>query len=216
MNQPPFPAAGPSQATGPGPRDHGALSRADRQRFRSARGATLWLTGLPGAGKSTIASELELRLLRAGVEAYRLDGDVLRSGLNADLGFLPADRAENVRRIAHVARLFADAGVVAIVSVISPFRADRDAARRLHELSGEPVLPFLEVHVSTPLDVCEQRDPKGLYRRARAGEIRDLTGVGSPYEAPLKPELVLPTQLQGVGECADACIALLAQAGVIP
>jgi adenylyl-sulfate kinase len=169
---------------------------------------------LPGAGKSTIASALELRLLRAGINAYRLDGDVLRAGLNQDLGFQPQDRAENIRRIAHVAHLFADAGVVAIVSVISPFRADRDAARRLHEESGEPRLPFIEAHVSTPLEVCEQRDPKGLYRRARAGELHGLTGIDSPYEPPANPELVLAAHLETVSTCAEACMAMLRRAGI--
>ncbi len=192
-----------------------SLGRAARFELLGARGATVWLTGLPGAGKSTIAAALELRLLRAGVRAYRLDGDVLRTGLNKDLGFLPEHRAENVRRIAHVAHLFADAGCVAIASVISPFRADRDLARRLHEESGPPPTPFIEAFVSTPLEVCEQRDPKGLYRKARAGALKGLTGIDSPYEPPLRPDLTLHAHLETVGACAEACVERLRGLGVI-
>lgn len=149
---------------------------------------TVWFTGLSGAGKSTVSATL-LRLLQAeGRAAYQLDGDVLRSGLNADLGFSAADRAENVRRVGEVARLFADAGLVAVVSLISPYRADRDAVRSRHEEVG---LSFVEVHLDVPLEVCEQRDPKGLYARARAGEITAFTGIDDPYEPPLHPEVRL-------------------------
>ena len=159
----------------------GRITRDDR----ATRGATVWLTGLPASGKSTLAHALEDRLVRSGRPAYVLDGDNLRHGLNGDLGFSEADRAENVRRTAHVARLMADAGMVAIVSLVSPFAAERDRARELHE-----GLPFFEVWVDTPVEVCEQRDPKGLYARARAGEISGMTGVDAPYEPPAAPELV--------------------------
>jgi len=155
---------------------------------RPTRGLTVWLTGLSASGKSTIAVELERRLVAAGRPAYLLDGDNLRHGLNADLGFGAPDRAENVRRVGEVARLFADAGVVAVASLISPYRADRDRVRAAHEAAG---LPFLEVFVDTPLDVCEARDPKGMYAKARAGEIRGFTGVDDPYETPRAPDLVL-------------------------
>jgi bifunctional enzyme CysN/CysC len=155
---------------------------------RPSRGMTVWLTGLSGSGKSTVAVEVERRLVAAGRPSYLLDGDNLRHGLNADLGFAAGDRAENVRRVGEVARLFADAGVVAVVSLVSPYRADRDRVRAAHEEAG---LRFLEVFVDTPLDLCEARDPKGLYAKARAGEITGFTGVDDPYEPPTNPELVL-------------------------
>jgi bifunctional enzyme CysN/CysC len=162
----------------------GAVDRADRP----SAGATVWFTGLSGSGKSTVAAELERALVAAGRPAYLLDGDNLRHGLNADLGFTAADRSENIRRVGEVARLFADAGVVALVPVISPYRADRDRARSIHEAVG---VPFVEVFVDTPLEVCEARDPKGLYAKARAGEIKGFTGIDDPYEAPLHPDLRL-------------------------
>ncbi|WP_280251675.1 adenylyl-sulfate kinase [Nocardia abscessus] len=155
---------------------------------RGTRGLTVWLTGLSGSGKSTVAVELERRLVAAGRPAFLLDGDNLRHGLNSDLGFSPADREENVRRVGEVAKLFADAGVVAVVSLISPYRADRDRVRAAHEAAG---IPFLEVFVDTPLAVCEARDPKGMYAKARAGEIRGFTGIDDPYEAPTEAEIVL-------------------------
>jgi bifunctional enzyme CysN/CysC len=166
----------------------GALSPDDRAASLGHRGATVWLTGLSGSGKSTVAVELERTLVAAGRPAYILDGDNLRHGLNADLGFTDEDRTENVRRVGEVARLLADAGVVALVPVISPFRAGRDGVRAMHEAAG---VPFLEVFVDTPIEVCEQRDPKGLYAKARAGEITGFTGIDSPYEPPATPELVL-------------------------
>ena len=150
-----------------------------------AGGATVWLTGLSGSGKSTVAVELEQQLIEAGRPAYLLDGDNLRHGLNGDLGFSAEDRNENVRRVAHVARLFCDAGVVAVVPLISPYRSGRDLARQLHDAAN---LPFIEVFIDTPLEVCEQRDPKGLYRKARAGEISGMTGIDDPYEPPTNPE----------------------------
>jgi bifunctional enzyme CysN/CysC len=161
----------------------GQVDRSDRRH----RGATVWFTGLSGSGKSTVATTVEARLARL-IPAYVLDGDNLRLGLNGDLGFTAADRAENVRRVGHVARLMADAGVVALVPLISPYRADRELVRALHDEAG---LPFFEVFVDTPLEVCEQRDPKGLYAKARAGEITGFTGIDDPYEPPPAPDLVL-------------------------
>jgi bifunctional enzyme CysN/CysC len=149
---------------------------------------TVWFTGLSGSGKSSVAMELERRLVASGRPAYVLDGDNLRHGLNANLGFSPADRKENIRRVAEVAKLMADAGVVAIVSLVSPYRDDRDHAREIHQEVG---LPFVEVFVDTPLEICEQRDPKGMYAKARRGEIRNFTGVDAPYEAPRRPDLLL-------------------------
>src|SRR5918912_1885843 len=155
---------------------------------RASRGATVWLTGLPSSGKSTIAGAVEERLVSRGRPADVLDGDNLRHGLNGDLGFSAEDRSENVRRTAEVAALLADAGVVALAALVSPYAADRDAARAVHEHRG---LPFLEVHVATTLEECEARDPKGLYARARAGELTGLTGVDAPYEPPEAPELTV-------------------------
>jgi bifunctional enzyme CysN/CysC len=155
---------------------------------RGSRGATLWFTGLSGSGKSSVATEVERRLVASGRPAYVLDGDNLRYGLNRDLGFSADDRRENVRRTAEVAMLLADAGVVVLVALVSPYREDRDAARAIHERSG---LPFVEVFVDTPLELAEERDPKGLYAKARAGEIPDFTGISAPYEAPLHPDLLL-------------------------
>lgn len=152
------------------------------------RGATVWFTGLSGSGKSTVASKVEHLLLQRKRPAYMLDGDNLRHGLNGDLGFSAEDRTENVRRVSEVARLFADAGVVSLVPLISPYRADRDRARAAHDLAE---LGFVEVFVNTPIEICEQRDPKGLYKMARAGEIKGFTGIDDPYEAPLAPEVVV-------------------------
>jgi bifunctional enzyme CysN/CysC len=162
----------------------GAVDRSERP----SAGATVWFTGLSGSGKSTVAACVERSLVASGRPAYLLDGDNLRHGLNADLGFSAADRTENIRRVGEVARLFADAGVVALVPVISPYRADRDRVRAIHDGVG---LPFVEVFVDTPLAVCETRDPKGLYAKARAGEIRGFTGIDDPYEAPAEPDLRL-------------------------
>ncbi|MBL8776127.1 MAG: adenylyl-sulfate kinase [Acidimicrobiales bacterium] len=164
------------------------LPRADRWAALGVRGATLWFTGLSGSGKSTVAVAVERRLLEAGAPAYLLDGDNLRHGLNGDLGFSADDRSENVRRVGEVARLFADAGVVALVPLISPYRADRDRSRAAHEAAG---VPFYEVFVNTPIEECEARDPKGLYAKARAGEITGFTGIDDPYEAPVTPDLEL-------------------------
>ncbi len=162
-----------------------SVDRADRWNA-TGDGVTVWLTGLSGSGKSSVAVELEQQLLAAGRPAYLLDGDNLRHGLNGDLGFSAADRDENVRRVGHVARLFCDAGVVAIVPLISPYREARHLVRQLHQAAD---LPFVEVFVDTPLEECERRDPKGLYAKARAGEISGMTGIDDPYEPPLDPEL---------------------------
>ncbi len=151
-------------------------------------GGTIWFTGLSGSGKSTVAAEVERLLVERGQSVCVLDGDALRLGLNADLGFTAADRDENIRRVSHVARLMADAGLVALVPVISPYRQARQQARQLH---AESELRFVEVFVDTPLDVCEQRDPKGMYARARAGELKGFTGVDDPYEPPQSPEVHL-------------------------
>jgi bifunctional enzyme CysN/CysC len=165
-----------------------SVTRDERLAATGRVGATVWLTGFSGSGKSTIAAALEHRLVQQGVIAYMLDGDNLRHGLNGDLGFAAEDRAENVRRAGEVAWLFADAGVVAIVPLISPYAADRDRVRARHEESG---LHFFEVFVDTPLEECERRDPKGLYVKARAGELTGFTGIDDPYEAPTRPDLRL-------------------------
>ena len=193
---------GPTQHTSNVVWHQGAVTRADR----ATQGATVWLTGLSGSGKSSVGVELERRLVAAGQPAYLLDGDNLRHGLNANLGFSAEDRKENVRRVAEVAKLMADAGVVAIVSLVSPYRADRDAARAVHDEAG---LPFHEVFVDTPIEVCEQRDPKGLYAKARAGQIPNFTGVNDPYEAPLRPDLLLRPSDGDAAAQAQAILTLL-------
>jgi bifunctional enzyme CysN/CysC len=184
--------------------DH-VLTRADRWAAAGVSGATVWFTGLSGSGKSTVASAVASALTARGRLVYLLDGDNLRHGLTAGLGFARADREENVRRVAEVSHLFADAGVVALVPVISPYRAGREHARRLHEAAG---LPFVEVHVDTPLELCERRDPKGLYARARRGELSGLTGVDDPYEPPERPELVLRGD-EPLDQAAAAVVAAL-------
>ncbi len=173
-------------------------------------GATVWLTGLPASGKSSLAVELERLLADAGRPAYLLDGDNLRHGLNAGLGFSAKDRAENVRRVGEVARLFADAGLIALVSLVSPFRAGRDAARAAHAADG---LPFLEVWVDTPAQECERRDPKGLYARARAGELSGMTGIDAPYEPPEHPELVVHGAEEPTGAAAARVLGALGGPG---
>ena len=175
-------------------------------------GATLWFTGLPGAGKSTVAAAVEERLIEAGQPAFLLDGDNLRHGLNGDLGFDEVARRENVRRTAHVARLLAESGTVALVSLVSPYEADRVAAAALHEADG---LRFLEIFVDAPLELCQQRDPKGLYARAQSGELSGMTGVGAPYEAPSAPDLVLGSSRETVEEEVERVLGLLAQHGLI-
>jgi adenylyl-sulfate kinase len=175
----------------------GVVERAQRWESIGHRGATVWFTGLPASGKSTVAAAVEAELVRAGRAAYRLDGDNLRHGVCGDLGFTAEDRDRNVRRTAEVARLFADAGLVAIVSVVSPYAEARTFARELHEGDG---LRFIEVYVNTPLEVCMERDPKGLYARAKAGQLRGFTGVDDPYEPPVAPDVEL--------RCVDVDIAV--------
>ncbi len=166
----------------------GHLSSEDRARCLGTRGATLWLTGLSGSGKSTVAAGIEKRLVEQGRSAYRLDGDNLRTGLNGDLGFTKADREENVRRAAEVALLFADAGTVAVVALISPYAESRRRARQLHAQAG---LVFVEVYMAAQVDVCARRDPKGLYAKASSGEIGSFTGVDDPYEVPVAPDVII-------------------------
>ncbi len=188
----------------------GHVERGDREKLLGQRGVTLWLTGLSGSGKSTIAVATEALLVQRGHLAYVLDGDNVRHGLNKNLGFSPEDRTENIRRIGEVAKLFTDLGAVVLTSFISPYRADRDAARALFR-DGD----FVEVYVEAPLDVCESRDPKGLYAKARAGEIPEFTGISAPYEEPSSPELRLPTGDQGVEQSAEQLVAYLEKGGYL-
>ena len=189
----------------------GDISRDERWKALKAKGATVWFTGLSASGKSTIASAVEQALVNAGVNCYRLDGDNVRHGLNKNLGFSADDRAENIRRIGEVARLFADAGVVALTSFISPYVLDREEVRRLHRVAG---IDFIEVYVDTPLEECEKRDPKGLYKKARAGEIKGFTGIDDPYEAPSNPELTLKTAGKPVTESVRECLEFLKSRGL--
>jgi adenylylsulfate kinase len=189
---------------------HGEITREDRQRAHGHRGAALWLTGLSGSGKSTVAHRVERLLLDRGCFAYVLDGDNVRHGLNGDLGFSPEDRTENIRRVGEVARLFADAGALVLTAFISPYREDRDRVRNRME-PGD----FIEVYVAAPLEVCEQRDPKGLYQRARKGEIEQFTGVSAPYEAPEAPEISIDTAAQDVDGCAKAVVQWLEEQGYL-
>ncbi|KAF4123312.1 adenylylsulfate kinase [Geosmithia morbida] len=197
---------------------HPSLSRKERSELRKQRGLTLWLTGLSASGKSTVATALEQHLLHLGVPSYRLDGDNVRFGLNKDLGFSEKDRNENIRRISEVAKLFADSSTIAITSFISPYRADRDLARELHSQTtqDDQPLPFVEVFVDVPLEVAEQRDPKGLYKKARAGEIKEFTGISAPYEAPLNPEITIKTHEKSVEECVVQITEWLVAQGYIP
>jgi bifunctional enzyme CysN/CysC len=183
-----------------------AVTRTERAAVTGGEGVTVWMTGLSGSGKSTIAVAVEATLTARGRHAYLLDGDNLRHGLNGNLGFSAEDRAENVRRVGEVARLFADAGTVVLVSLVSPYAADRDRVRNVHEEAG---LRFVEVFVDTPLEECERRDPKGLYAKARAGELKGMTGIDDPYEAPASPELTLHPLDQSVEESVAAMLALI-------
>jgi bifunctional enzyme CysN/CysC len=195
--------ARPQEPHSPGVTWHDTgLGRGHRWDSLGTRGATVWLTGLPASGKSSVAAALERLLVESGHPAYFLDGDNLRHGLSGDLAFSPADRTENIRRVAHVARLMADAGMVSIASLVSPAHHDRALARELHKAAG---LPFIEVYVDTPAEICEQRDPKGLYARARAGKLLDFTGVSAPYEVPENPDV----RIRGADEDAkDAALRI--------
>jgi adenylylsulfate kinase len=176
------------------------VTREDREKLLGQKGVTVWLTGLSGSGKSTIAVAAEQALISRGRAAYVLDGDNVRHGLNKNLGFSPEDRTENIRRIGEVAKLFTDAGLVVFTSFISPYRADRDLVRAIHDPGR-----FVEVHVAASVETCESRDVKGLYKKARAGEIKEFTGISAPYEAPEKPELVIETG----GETVEQSVARL-------
>jgi adenylyl-sulfate kinase len=214
-------AARPAEVAPPARKDLSAgVERSPNVRWQGSRmtrvrrweslgrvGATVWFTGLPGAGKSTIATVVEERLIASARPAFLLDGDNLRHGLNGDLGFDEAARTENVRRTAHVARLLAESGTISLVSLVSPYARDREAAAALHAEDG---LCFLEVFVDAPLELCERRDPKGLYARARAGELPGLTGVGAPYESPRNPDLVLRSGEQSVEVAVEQVMRLIA------
>ena len=186
------------------------IERKDREKLNGHKGTILWFTGLSGSGKSTLATAVEDKLHQRGTHTHVMDGDNVRHGLCKDLGFSDNDRTENIRRIGEVAKLFTDAGVIALTAFISPFRADRDEVRKLVE-EGD----FIEVYVHCPLDVCEQRDPKGLYKKARAGEIPEFTGISSPYEAPEKPEITVDSSLQSIEESVDFVIDELKKRGII-
>ena len=188
---------------------HGDVLRADREKLLGQRGVTLWFTGLSGSGKSTLAVALESALHEMGKLTYILDGDNIRHGINSNLGFSPEDRKENIRRIAEISKLFRDVGVINLTAFISPYREDRQLARDLSDND------FVEIFVDAPLDACEQRDPKGLYKKARAGEIPEFTGISAPYEAPEKPELHVKTAENSVDECVGLIIDYLKAQGFL-
>ncbi|MCX2972865.1 adenylyl-sulfate kinase [Halieaceae bacterium IMCC8485] len=190
----------------------GDITREHREKTLGHKGATLWFTGLSGSGKSTVAVELEGTLHEMGVTSYRLDGDNVRMGINKNLGFSAEDRTENIRRIGEVSKLFVDSGVIALSSFISPYRADRDQVRELHEAAG---MEFIEIFVDCSLEAAESRDPKGLYKKARAGEIKNFTGIDDPYEAPSKPEIHLHSDQQELAEEVQEILALLRERGII-
>ena len=191
-------------------RHRGAVTRARREALNGNRSVVLWFTGLPASGKSTIAHGVEERLHQRGCRTYVFDGDNVRHGLCGDLGFSPGDRRENLRRIAEVLKLFLDAGVIALAAFISPFRADRQMVRSMFAPQD-----FIQVYCRCPLEVCEQREVKGLYRRARAGEIKNYTGISSPYEEPQSPDLVLNTQECSLKECVARVMELLEEKGIL-
>lgn len=188
-----------------------SVSKAERQALNGHKSCILWFTGLSGSGKSTLANALAKALHQRQVRTFVLDGDNIRHGLNKDLGFSPEDRTENIRRIGEVAKLFVEAGIVTLTAFISPFRADREQVRAMVE-EGE----FIEVYVKCDLQTCEQRDPKGLYRKARAGQIPEFTGISSPYEEPLQPEITVDTSVLSVQEAVDLLLVELLKRSVIP
>ncbi|MFN2747420.1 adenylyl-sulfate kinase [Bacillus sp. z60-18] len=181
-----------------------SVTKADRQRLNQHKSGVLWFTGLPGSGKSTLANKVDRRLHQRNIRSYVLDGDNVRHGLNKGLGFSKEDRTENLRRIGEVAKLFVDSGQIVLTAFVSPYRKDRDQIRKLF-----PESEFIEIYISCPVSICEQRDPKGLYRKARKGEIRDFTGIDAPYESPADPELIIDTNRCGADEAADMVIAYL-------
>ena len=186
------------------------VKREDREKLLGQKGAVLWFTGLSGSGKSTIANEVAHKLLQQGKISYILDGDNIRHGLNKDLGFSPEDREENIRRISEVAKLFADAGIITITAFISPYKKGRDFCREIIDKNR-----FIEIYTKAPLETCEKRDPKGLYKKARAGEIKDFTGIDAPYEEPEKPELTLNTNKETIEECANKVIKKIREMKII-
>jgi len=186
------------------------ITKKDREKLFGHRGVALWFTGLSGSGKSTVALEVEKKLHFLGCHTYVLDGDNVRHGLNSDLGFTAEDRQENIRRLAEVVKLFADAGVIVLSAFISPYRADRERARNLL-----PEGDFFEIYCRCGIATCEERDPKGLYKKARAGEIADFTGISAPYEEPAQPELILDTDKESLKESAEKVLAYLEKRGII-
>ena len=186
------------------------VSKEERCKLNGHKGAVLWFTGLSACGKSTIANEVDFKLNQRGKHTYVLDGDNIRMGLNKNLGFSAEDRAENIRRIGEVAKLFASAGTITLTAFISPYRADRDKVRELM-----PAGEFIEVYVNASLETCEKRDPKGLYKKARAGEIKNFTGISDPYEAPEKAELILDSDNKDINQLADEVIAYLEKQGIL-
>jgi adenylylsulfate kinase len=187
-----------------------SVARAEREKIKGQKGVVIWFTGLSACGKSTIANTVDHLLNRMGRHTYLLDGDNIRMGLNKNLKFSAEDRAENIRRIGEVAKLFADAGIITLTAFISPYKKDRDGVRALLK-DGE----FIEVYVNASLETCEKRDPKGLYKKARAGEIKGFTGIDDPYEAPEKPELVLDSDNKGIDELANEVVAYLKSKGLL-
>jgi len=187
----------------------GDIKREDRERANGHQGAVVWFTGLSASGKSTLAHALENALFEKGCKTYVLDGDNIRHGLNKDLGFSPQDREENIRRIGEVAKLFADAGLIVLTAFISPYRSDREKARKLNPKN------FIEVYVKCDIDICEQRDPKGLYKKAKAGEIPEFTGISAPYEEPENPEIVIDTGQCTVEQAVNFLLTYLNQQGII-
>lgn len=190
----------------------GEVTRADRNKILGQKGATIWFTGLSGSGKSTVAVALETELAKRGKLSYRLDGDNIRLGINKNLGFSAEDRTENIRRIGEISKLFVDTGVIVLSSFVSPYRADRDIVRKLHADGG---MEFIEVFVDVPLEEAEKRDPKGLYKKARAGEIKNFTGISDPYEAPLAAEIVLNTHEMTLQQEVDTLLAALEARGLL-